>query len=123
MFKIVLIALLPWLVFFSGGSEQSFVATEQNSQQGNTGTLEKMIVANGSVSMDIDLGMLNGAGSRSKGTRTSTLRFDTERDAFFTILVLNNELRGPQPSSMNLIPLNDLPLPKSLSSSFLPIGS
>ncbi len=45
MFKIVLIALLPWLVFFSGGSEQSFVATEQNSQQGNTGTLEKMIVA------------------------------------------------------------------------------
>lgn len=118
MFKIVLIALLPWLVFFSGGSEQSLVTAGQNDQQGSTGTLEKMIVANGAVSMDIDLGALNGTGGRSKGSRTSTLRFDTEHDAFFTVLVLNNELRGPQPSSMNLIPQNEAPLPKSLSSSY-----
>lgn len=118
MFKLVLIALLPWLVFFSGGTEPSFVTPEQNSQQGNTGTLEKMIVASGSVSMDVDLGMLNGVAGRSKGTRMSTLRFDTEPDAFFTVLILNNELRGPQPSSMNLIPQDKLSLPKSLSSSY-----
>ena len=60
-----------------------------------------MIVANGTVAMDLDLSRLNGAGTES---RTETLRFQAAPNSFFPILVLNNELRGPRPGSVALIP-------------------
>ena len=85
------------------------------SPQGETGRLEKMIVANGNAAMDIDLNRLNGVNSRS---RTSTLRFAVVPDSFFTILVFNNELRGPLPSSMELISQNSETLPAALSASY-----
>lgn len=69
----------------------------------NTGILEKMIVANGSVTMDLNMNGLNGARANAKGSRSSTISFDIERDSFFTVMVFNNELRGPLPSSMALI--------------------
>jgi hypothetical protein len=67
--------------------------------RGETGTLEKMIVADGTVAMNVDLARLNGA----KGAaRPATLRFGAGPDAFFTVLIFNGELRGPQPSSLEL---------------------
>jgi hypothetical protein len=106
------------LAFFSSGSGSLLTGLNQNKQEANTGTLEKMIVANGSVTMNLNLNRLNGTGSGTKESRSSVLRFDTERDSFFTALVFNNEFRGTLPSSMALIPQNSAALPAKLNASY-----
>src|SRR6478672_8934697 len=67
-----------------------------------TDTLQKMIVENGSVTMDLDLNGLNG--SSSLVARPVTLQFAVGANSFFPILVFNDLLRGPEPGSMALIP-------------------
>ncbi len=115
MLKTLLVALLSFTVLLGNGSGNLIAGTKQKSPDSNTGTLEKMIVANGTVSMQLDLNKLNGTRSRA---RSSELRFDVERDSFFTVLVFNNELRGPLPSSMALIPQTSANLPAKLSASY-----
>ena len=118
MLKTILSALLSLLVLFSNGSGQLLTVLNQNVSVGNTGTLEKMIVASGSVAMELNLNRLNGTGSGAKESRLSVLRFDVERDSFFTVLVFNNELRGTLPSTMALIPQNSAALPAKLNASY-----
>src|SRR6266550_676047 len=67
-----------------------------------TGTLQKMIVESGSVTMDLDLNGLNGSGSLV--ARPVTLQFAVGDNSFFPILVFNDLLRGPEQGSMTLIP-------------------
>ena len=81
----------------------------------DSGTVEKMIVANGNVTMEIDLNRLNGAAA---STRKSTLTFDAVQNTFFAILVLNGELRGPVPSSMEIMPRSNAALPAALKASY-----
>jgi hypothetical protein len=69
---------------------------------GPTGTFQKMIVENGSVTMDLDLNGLNG--SNSLVARPVTLQFVIGANSFFPILVFNDLLRGAEPGSMALIP-------------------
>lgn len=114
MLKPIFVALLSLQMLFSSGSGYLFSGLNPKVRENNTGTLEKMIVASGSVAMNVDLNRSNGA----KGAKTTELRFDTERDAFFTVLVLNGELRGPLPSSMGLIPQNTPNLPAKLNASY-----
>jgi hypothetical protein len=109
------ILMLPLLLLFSNGADHSVSRFKQQSPESQTGTLEKMIVANGSVAMDIDLNRLNGTRSPS---RMSTSRFAITPNSFFTILVFNNELRGPLPSSMELIAQNAVTLPAPLGASY-----
>ncbi len=116
MVKILLIALLPLFGFFNSGSEQSPNGSAESPKVGESGTLEKMIVASGGVSMDIDANRLYVSGSKKQ--RLTSLQFDAERDAFFTVLVLDGEFRGPLPSSMNLIPQGPAILPSKLSASY-----
>ena len=104
---------VPLLLLFGiiPGNSQS-----PKSMGGNeTGTLEKMIVAKGDVTMDLDLNRLNGAGS--KESKLDTLRFEAGPNSFFTILVFNNELRGPVPGSIGLIKRNSAILPEALNAS------
>jgi hypothetical protein len=110
---------LPLLLLFSNGSENSVAGSKQkspDSQTGATGTLQKMIVENGSVTMDLDLNRLNGVSSAAG--KLETMRFVVAANSFFPILVFNNLLRGPQPGSMALIPQNSATLPAALSASF-----
>src|SRR5882762_4578655 len=67
-----------------------------------TGTLQKMIVESGSVTMNLDLNGFNGSGSLL--ARPVTLQFALGANSFFPILVFNDLLRGPEPGSMTLIP-------------------
>ncbi len=117
MLKIILVALLPFLGLFSSSSEPSLSGLNQSVRDSNNGTLEKMIVANGNVAMEVDMNRLNRAGSGSKISRPAVLRFDVERDSFFKVLVFNDELRGPLPGSMALIPQNFASLPAKLNAS------
>ena len=95
MKKIFTHFMLPTLALLGATSGTSV------AQDSQTGTLETMIVASGTVDMDLNLSRLNGSGTESK---TETLRFQAEPNSFLPILVFNNELRGPKPGSMALSP-------------------
>src|SRR5437016_5132850 len=67
-----------------------------------TGTLQKMIVESGSVTIDLDLNGFNETSSLV--ARPVTLQFAVGANSFFSILVFNNLLRGPEQGSMTLVP-------------------
>jgi hypothetical protein len=84
---------------FKQNTLQSEAAGHGFDERGN-GTLQKMIVENGGVTMEIDLNRLNAISSIA--TRPARLHFAVQANSFFTILVFNNLLRGPEPGSMAL---------------------
>jgi hypothetical protein len=107
--------ILPLLLLFSNGSENSVAQVKQKSPENQSGTLEKMIVASGSVVMDVDLNRLNGVNSAT--AKRETLRFAVAANSFFPVLVFNDVLRGAEPGSIALIPQNTATLPAALSAS------
>src|ERR1041384_393655 len=76
--------------------------SKQKTSDAPTGTLQKMIVENGSITMDLDLNGLNG--SSSLVARPITLHSASAANSFFPILVFNDLLRGPEPGSIALAP-------------------
>src|SRR5437588_9659362 len=119
MFKKTLIVLtLPLLSVLAitvatplwGVSSQAASRTARSPQRAGsavatapgTGTLQKMIVESGSVTIDLDLNGFNG--NSSLVARPVTLQFAVGANSFFPILVFNDLLRGPEQGSMALIP-------------------
>jgi hypothetical protein len=88
------------VVCFASASGNSASQPEQNASEPLTGTLQKMIVEDASVTMQLDLNGLNG--SNSLVARPVTLYFAAAPNSFFPILVFNDLLRGLQPGSMAL---------------------
>src|SRR5439155_11685257 len=80
-----------------------------------TGTLKKMIVENGSVTMDLDHSRLNGINSANQSLQQA--HFAVGANSFFPVLVFNDQLRGPVPGSMALIPQNVPALPSAVGAS------
>src|SRR6266850_194143 len=133
MVKTILVPLtLALLSLFSNGSDNSVarlrktnssshtsaVHSKQGSQESPerlTGTLEKMMVADGTATIDINLERLNGIDFRSQ---TESWRFTVAPSSFFTILVFNKVLRGPELGSMSLIAQSSAILPAALDASF-----
>ena len=110
--------MLPLLLLFGSSSDNSAAREKQKSTEIQTETVEKLIVASGSATMDVDLNRLNDAGSATEKSKLETLRFALAPDSFFTIVVTNNVLRAPLPGSMGLIPQNAANLPALLNASF-----
>jgi hypothetical protein len=107
---------LSVLLFAWSYADSRNPGTRNNSKQ--SGTIQKMIVENASVTMQLDLNGLNG--SNSLVARPVTLQFSVAANSFFPILVFNDLLRTVQPGSMALIPSRDggIPaLPVQLSAS------
>jgi len=109
--------MFPLLLLLSNSSGNSAPQAPGKSSEGPTGTLEKMNVANGNVAMDLDLNRLHGTASTAKESKLETLRFQVGSNSFFTVLVFNNVLRGPEPGSMGLVPGNVANLPGALQAS------
>jgi hypothetical protein len=119
--------MLPLLLFFSSrdeGSPNASSATNTSpGSQGPSGTLQKMIVASGSATMDLDLDRINGISSTAgrldtaPSRKLSELHFAVAPNSFFPVLVFNNMLRGPKPGSMGLVPQNNVILPPALTAS------
>jgi hypothetical protein len=61
-----------------------------------------MIVESGTATMELDLDRLNG--STSMTPKFEAWRFDVAVNSFFSILVFNDLLRGPEHGSMALMP-------------------
>ena len=111
-------ALLSVLVFANAAKFEAS-QPKQNASEALTGTFQKMIVENASVTMQVDLNGLNG--SNSLVARPVTLQFSVAADSFFPILVFNDLLRATEPGAMGLIPSRDrgIPaLPARLAASF-----
>jgi uncharacterized repeat protein (TIGR01451 family) len=115
--KILSYFVLPLLLLLSNSSGNSAPPAPGKERGGETGTLEKMIVANGSVAMDLDLSRLDGSASETKESKLETLRFQVGPNSFFTVLVFNDALRGPDQGSMGLIPENSATVPGRLQTS------
>jgi hypothetical protein len=113
MSKIWLIGfVLLSVVCVANASGNSASQPKQNASETLTGTLEKMIVENASVTMQLDLNGLNG--SNSLVARPVTAQFTVAANSFFPILVFNDLLRATEPGSMALIPQNVPALPAQL---------
>jgi hypothetical protein len=103
MSKITLTGFAMLLILFLGNSSGNDAAqAKQKVSDAPTGILQKMIVENASVTMDLDLNRLNGI--TSVAATPFTLHFAAAANSFFPVLVFNNLLRGPEPGSMPLIP-------------------
>ena len=85
---------------FAKASENDATHPKEKPSDTLTGTLQKMIVENASVTMQLDLNGLNG--SSSLLARPVTLHFAATPNSFFSVLVFNDSLRGIQPGSMTL---------------------
>jgi hypothetical protein len=89
------------------GSQKSVAQSKLQGANASSGTLERMIVDNGIVAMDVDL-----------GGGPSTLRFSAAPDSFFTIVAFNNEMRAVEVGAqMKLVPDSSTVLPKALADS------
>ena len=104
---------LSVLLFAWSYADSRNPGTKNNSKQ--SGTIQKMIVENASVTMQVDLNGLNG--SNSLVARPVTLQFSVAANSFFPILVFNDLLRTVQPGSMALISENVPALPVQLGKS------
>lgn len=105
---------LPALLLFGIGLGTSIARMPDQSIESQTGTLEKMIVANGDVALDLDSNRLQGIAGQSN---LQTFHFGVDANSFFTILVFNQTLRGPLPSTLALLWGNSGSLPGSLNAS------
>src|SRR6266404_3721061 len=97
---------LPLFLLFASpqaSAPKAFGGTKKIAEsQGQGGTLQKMIVENGSVTMALDLNGLNGLSSAPQ--QLLKLQFAVAANSFFSILVFNDLLRGPNHGSMALVP-------------------
>ena len=117
MSKITVNGFALLLVLFLGNSSGNYAAqSKQNNaesqparrlDEGVTGTFQKMIVENGSVTMDLHLNRLKGISSIA--ARPVTLHFAAQANSFFTIVVFNDLLRGSEPGSVVLALQNSSP--------------
>jgi hypothetical protein len=115
--KMLSYCALPLLLLLSNSSGNSAPSPQGKGQGGETGKLEKMIVANGTVVMDLDLGRLEASGSTKQESKRVSVRFEASPSSFLTILVFNDLLRSLEPGSMALIGGNSTILPASLGAS------
>lgn len=114
---------MPILVFVGISGSSSFFTedstiTDKKAPEGDTGTLEKLIVANAAV--DISFDAAASARKTGKGSAPNKLSLESETDAFLTSIVFNGELRAILPSSMRISTPNALS--KELVLESLPIG-
>ena len=102
MLKITVTCFALVSVLFLGKTLNYADQPKQKSSGTLSGTLQKMIVENGSVTMNVDLNGLNG--SNDLTARPVALQFAAGTNSFFPILVFNDRLRGPEPGSIALVP-------------------
>ncbi len=108
---------LSLLMLLSMSSGNSAPQSPGQGSDGQTGTRERLALGNGAVTLDIDLGRLNGNASAAEESKLETFRFEVGPNSLFTIRVFNDSLRGPEPGSIGLIWKNSSMLPEPLIAS------
>jgi hypothetical protein len=109
--------MLPLLLLLSNSSGNSAPQLPAKAPAGPTGTRETLIVATGSVTMNLDLNRLKGVDSATNEPKLDAFRFEMSPNSFFKIRLFNGDLRGAAPGSIGLIWGNSAALPESLNAS------
>ncbi len=117
MLKFAFVVVLPLSIIFYGAYRPYLEGSLSEPVKPKRDILEKLAVANGSVTLDLDLNKLNSTNFDSRGSKPTIIRFDASGDSLFTIKVFNGELRGPVPGTLQLLSGNPSHLPAKLSSS------
>jgi len=122
--KILIVIAIPLLLLLAitvamplwGVSAQASSKTGRSAlaTDAPTGAIEKMIVENGSVTMDLDVNRLNGINSATQNLQPA--HFSVSANSFFPVLVFNQQLRGPLPGTMTLVPEASIAGPAERSS-------
>src|SRR2546423_2533095 len=116
MSKLTLIGLmLPLSLLFASSDANSKISAAQKQTTGQSGTLQKMIVEHGGVTLDLDVDRLSADGSLA--AKVVQQRFAVAANSFFSILVFNDVLRGSEQGSIALVPQYSTVLPSPLMAS------
>ena len=115
--KILSYFALPLLLLLSNSSGNSAPQSSGKSPAGPTGTRARLIVATGSVTLNLDLNRLKGSDSATNESKLETFRFEVSPNSFFTIRLFNDALRSADPGSMELLWGNSAVLPEPLNAS------
>lgn len=105
------------LLFLSSSPGETASQVPKEGGDGRTVTLERMAVASGNVTMDINVDRLRGVRSEAQDAKPDQFRFGVNANYFFAVRVLNDVLRGPEPGSMGLTWNNSRALPEPLNAS------
>lgn len=116
MAKSIVISLIS-LILVASGSDNKTPITTTTTTSAQTGVLQKLVVANASVSLKVDLDRLNGRVKRG-GKLPTDLRFNVDPTTSLTIVVFNDELRHIEPSSLALTPQSTANLPAALNAAY-----
>src|SRR5437899_5069742 len=115
MLKTILTVLVLPLVLRFGLSATGWSNPRKPAESHASGTLQRMIVQNGTVTMNLDMDQLTADGSLA--AKVVQLRLDVAANSFFSILIFNDLLRGPEQGSMALVPQYSIELPFALMAS------
>ncbi len=115
MSKLTLIGFMLPLLLLASPDANSKNSTARKQTTAESGTLQKMIVENGVVTIDLDLDRLIADGSLA--ARMVQQRFAIAANSFFSLLVFNDLLRGAEHGSMALVPQYSTALPAPLMAS------
>ncbi len=107
--------MLPLLLLFASPDANSKISAARKQTAGESGTLQRMIVENGVVTMELDLDRLSADGSLA--AKVVQQRFAIAANSFFSLLAFNDLLRGPEQGSMVLVPQYWTALPSPLMAS------
>src|SRR5947207_3549491 len=126
--SILTVFMLPVLLLLGSSSDNSAARVKQRDNEIQIETVEKLTVASGNTTIDLDLNRLNDAVLATENAKPlgpelvaegpETLHFALASDSFFTIIVTNGVFRALNPGSIGLTPQNAANLPALLNASF-----
>src|SRR5436189_3642032 len=119
--SILTVITLPVLLLLGSSSDNSAARVKQKDNEIQIETVEKLTVASGNATIDLDLNRLNDAVSateKAKPLGPEPLHFSLNPDSFFTIIATNGVFRALNPGSITLAPQNATNLPALLNASF-----
>src|SRR5262245_9892482 len=118
LLKTILPGFALLLLLFLVNNARNYAAESPAHAQAESGTLQRMIVESGTVTMELDLSRLNGISSAAEPL--ARLNFAAAANSFFPILVFNALLRGPEAGSIAMVSQSGAPaLPAALSASLI----
>ncbi len=101
---------LPLLLLATSIPGSSIAQPQKSNASADSGVLQKMLAVKGNAEMNLDVGRI----SKSGGSSASTFNFQVAANSFFTVLVFNDLLRGPDAGSMGLVSQDASKLPAAL---------
>ncbi len=104
---------LPLLLLVASIPGSSTAQPQKSNSSADSGVLQKMLAVKGNAEMNLDLERISKSGG-SNDSQLATFKFQVAANSFFTVLVFNDQLRGPDAGSMGLVAQDASKLPAAL---------